>query len=314
MNFEIDKYDKEFVNLMLEIERRTQNYPKQLKLRINSWARVLCLPTNNLPFKKNRNLYAIILLDNIVNNKLEEPFNKMADESKDLPVLNPTLIKSQISQKFLNEITFENSEENIKNFVNFLSEHLNLDDDDENENDDENYYSDNYNNNYYNDKFKNKYYQQNNFYNKNPKTQQNFYKNKYKLNNIKNNFYPQNDDYYYDDNDYYNNYNNNYNNNYYNNNIKKNINKYKNSNELLEKNFIGLKQKLKNEPGFFLNNKLNTFKLEKAKLESTINLLKNELSLKTEIMKQQKKDINLLKRKVLLLEKKFNYIYGHYPY
>ena len=308
MNLEIDKYDKEFVNLMLEIERRTQNYPKQLKLRINSWARVLCLPTNNLPFKKNRNLYAIILLDNIVNNKLEEPFNKVADESKDLPVLNPTLIKSQISQKFLNEITFENSEENIKNFVNFLSEHLNLDDnDDYYENEDENYYSDNYNNNYYNDKFNNKFYQQNNFNKNKNQTHQNFYNNKYNLN--KNNYYQQNDDYYNNNNNYYN-----INNNYYNNNIKKNINKYKNSNELLEKNFIGLKQKLKNEPGFFLNNKLNTFKLEKAKLESTINLLKNELSLKTEIMKQQKKDINLLKRKVLLLEKKVNYIYGYYPH
>ena len=308
MNLEIDKYDKEFVNLMLEIERRTQNYPKQLKLRINSWARVLCLPTNNLPFKKNRNLYAIILLDNIVNNKLEEPFNKMADESKDLPVLNPTLIKSQISQKFLNEITFENSEENIKNFVNFLSEHLNLDDnDDYYENEDENYYSDNYNNNYYNDKFNNKFNQQNNFNKNKNQTHQNFYNNKYNLN--KNNYYQQNDDYYNNNNNYYN-----INNNYYNNNIKKNINKYKNSNELLEKNFIGLKQKLKNEPGFFLNNKLNTFKLEKAKLESTINLLKNELSLKTEIMKQQKKDINLLKRKVLLLEKKVNYIYGYYPH
>ena len=308
MNLEIDKYDKEFVNLMLEIERRTQNYSKQLKLRINSWARVLCLPTNNLPFKKNRNLYAIILLDNIVNNKLEEPFNKMADESKDLPVLNPTLIKSQISQKFLNEITFENSEENIKNFVNFLSEHLNLDDNDyDDENEDENYYSDNYNNNYYNDKFNNKFNQKNNFNKNKNQTHQNFYNNKYNLN--KNNYYQQNDDYYNNNNNFYNN-----NNNYYNNNIKKNINKYKNSNELLEKNFIGLKQKLKNEPGFFLNNKLNTFKLEKAKLESTINLLKNELSLKNEIMKQQKKDINLLKRKVLLLEKKVNYIYGYYPH
>jgi predicted ribosome quality control (RQC) complex YloA/Tae2 family protein len=75
-----------------------------------------------------------------------------------------------------------------------------------------------------------------------------------------------------------------------------------------------LKKKLKKETRFFLNNKLNTFKLEKAKLESTINLLKNELSLKNEIMKQQKKDINLLKRKVLLLEKKVNYIYGYYPH
>ena len=311
MNLEIDKYDKEFVNLMLEIERRIQNYPKQLKLRINSWARVLCLPTNNLPFKKNRNLYAIILLDNIVNNKLEEPFNKMADESKDLPVLNPTLIKSQISQKFLNEITFENSEENIKNFINFLSQHLNLDDDDDYKNNEENNYVINYN--------------QNNLYkNNSPKTQQNFYNNRYKLNNFndyrQNNYNPYYNEFYnnnnkFNNNNNYNNYyNTNYNYNYNMNNIKNNINKFKNSNDLLEKNYIGLKQKLKNEPGFYLNNKLNYFKLEKAKLESTINLLKNELSLKNEIMKQQKKDINLLKRKVLLLEKKVKYIYGHYPY
>ena len=32
-----DKYDKEFVNIVLEIERRYENLDKQSKIRIESW-------------------------------------------------------------------------------------------------------------------------------------------------------------------------------------------------------------------------------------------------------------------------------------
>ena len=48
----VDKYDKEFVGLMLEIDKRVEDYPKSKKLKINSWVRTLCFPTNNISFKK----------------------------------------------------------------------------------------------------------------------------------------------------------------------------------------------------------------------------------------------------------------------
>ena len=48
----LDKYDKEFVNLMLEINSRIENFSKLEKLKIKSWIKCLCLPTNNIPWKK----------------------------------------------------------------------------------------------------------------------------------------------------------------------------------------------------------------------------------------------------------------------
>ena len=50
----LDKYDKEFVNLMIEIENRVQDFSKSDKLKINSWIKSLCLPTNNIPWKKKQ--------------------------------------------------------------------------------------------------------------------------------------------------------------------------------------------------------------------------------------------------------------------
>ena len=124
----LDKHDKEFINLMIEINNRTKDFSKIDKLKINSWIKSLCLPTNNIPWKKNRNLYALKLLDNILNSKLEFPFTKFA-ESDNLPMLNPILIKSQLSNKIIlskkpkkniGEISIESYNEKL-NYV-FLTE------------------------------------------------------------------------------------------------------------------------------------------------------------------------------------------------
>lgn len=98
-----DNYDAEFVNLMLDIQNLIENFCKSDKLKINSWAKILCIPTINIEFKKNRNLYAIKLLDNVLNGKLEEPFNKFARD-KELKMLDPILVKTQLTTRFLNEI------------------------------------------------------------------------------------------------------------------------------------------------------------------------------------------------------------------
>ena len=112
-----DNYDAEFVNLMLDIQNLIQNFCKSDKLKINSWAKILCVPTINIEFKKNRNLYAIKLLDNVLNGKLEEPFNKFAKD-KELKKLNPILVKTQLTSKFLKEIKKFESNDNCLNFEN----------------------------------------------------------------------------------------------------------------------------------------------------------------------------------------------------
>ena len=110
-----DNYDAEFVSLMLDIQNLIINFCKSDKLKINSWAKILCVPTINIEFKKNRNLYAIKLLDNVLNGKLEEPFDKFAKD-KELKKLNPILVKTQLTSKFLNEIKKYESFNNIANY------------------------------------------------------------------------------------------------------------------------------------------------------------------------------------------------------
>ena len=73
---------------------------KHIRLRIESWCKKFCLITNNIEWKKNRNLHAISLLNMIINGHLEEPYTKFAPEGP-LPFLSKPLVKSKLSNKFL---------------------------------------------------------------------------------------------------------------------------------------------------------------------------------------------------------------------
>ena len=72
---------------------------KHNRLRIESWCKKLCHVTNNNEWKKNRNLHAISLLDMILNNRYEEPFNKFPTDGP-LPLLSKTVIISKLSKRF----------------------------------------------------------------------------------------------------------------------------------------------------------------------------------------------------------------------
>ena len=72
---------------------------KYTKIRIESWCKKLCQIINNINWKKTRNLYAIYLLDMIINDRYEEPFTKFAPEGN-LPYLSRAITKSKLSQKF----------------------------------------------------------------------------------------------------------------------------------------------------------------------------------------------------------------------
>ena len=109
-----DNYDAEFVKLMVEVQNLIDDFCKSDKLKINSWAKKLCIPTINIEFKKNRNLYAIKLLDNVCNGKLEEPFTKFAKD-KEIKLLDPILVKTQLTKRFLNYIKQLEENENIYN-------------------------------------------------------------------------------------------------------------------------------------------------------------------------------------------------------
>ena len=97
-----DEYDREFISLILTIEKRSEELNKYDKLRIKNWCKKLCQITNNIEWKKNRNLHAICILDSILNKHFEEPYNKFPPEGS-VPILNKALVKSKLTKKFFEE-------------------------------------------------------------------------------------------------------------------------------------------------------------------------------------------------------------------
>ena len=72
---------------------------KHTQLRVESWCKKFCQITNNTEWKKNRNLHAILLLDMIINENYEEPYNRFAPDGP-LSQLPKHLVKSRLSKKF----------------------------------------------------------------------------------------------------------------------------------------------------------------------------------------------------------------------
>ena len=72
---------------------------KHTTIRIESWCKKFCQITNNTEWKKNRNLHTILLLDLIINEHYEEPYNKLAPDGP-LPQLPKHIVKSRLSKKF----------------------------------------------------------------------------------------------------------------------------------------------------------------------------------------------------------------------
>ena len=269
----LDKYDKEFVNLMLEINSRLENFSKLDKIKINSWIKSLCLPTNNLPWKKNRNLYALKLLDNILNFKLEKPFTKFAELSENLPMLDSILVKSQLSNKIKMIMNNIHPDIQIKNFIEAnMGNNINYE---QNQNLDLDILNKN-----------RPIYRM-----KTPTA--NEIKKRYNFNGVNNN---NKDNRIKKGNIRYNNMGINNINNY-------NTNSFYKGDQLLNKNYFDFDKKLNNEPGYFKKTKPN-FESQKSQLKSTIEELENEISIKNELINQQDLDIQQLKNKVMQLEKR----------
>ena len=84
---------------------------KHAKIRIRAWCKKLCQVTNNVEWKKNRNLHAICILDSILNEHFEEPYNKFPPDGP-LPFLSLPEVKSRLSNKILSyaKLVFDSPE------------------------------------------------------------------------------------------------------------------------------------------------------------------------------------------------------------
>ena len=284
----LDKYDKEFVNLMIEIQNRIEDFSKVNKLKINSWAKSLCLPTNNISWKKNRNLYAIKLLDNILNNKLEKPFTKFADEGEKLPMLDQILVKSQLTNKVKEILSNSHPDIQIQNFINSKFQLVEPD-----------LYD-----NFYMNNIQPQHMQFNRAktpdglkVNKNMKSNNSIKKQK-KFDDeediINNNGYEMFDR--------GNNINNNYN--FGHQMSEENREKFYKGDQLLNKDYFNFNEKLSKEPGFYTKTNPHSYNVEKSKLQSAIIFLENETKIKNQIINQQDMDIQQLKKRIAELEKK----------
>jgi len=117
-----NKYDFEFIGLLNEIGIRLENFSKYDILKIKSWINILTIPCDSNDMKKNRNLYGIKLLNQMINGKLEDPFTRYANDLNDLIWLSSIDIKAELGKKFFEEIDIENIEnfgmEQQKKFLN----------------------------------------------------------------------------------------------------------------------------------------------------------------------------------------------------
>ena len=119
------KLDEEFVLYMLEIEQRYQEcgLNKQEKLRVEQWSKTLCQVSPSLVWKRNRNLYTMLLLNQIVSfNKLLRKEQSCAnitfqmrppENGNHLPTLSKTEVQSQLTKKF-KDVTTQFKVEKIK--------------------------------------------------------------------------------------------------------------------------------------------------------------------------------------------------------
>ena len=97
----------------------------EIKLRIKNWCKKLCQITNNIEWKKNRNLHAICILDSVLNEHFEYPYNKFPPEGS-VPILNKALVKSQLSKKFFIEASkIQNEEQSEQNSNNDNTSNIN---------------------------------------------------------------------------------------------------------------------------------------------------------------------------------------------
>ena len=247
----LDKYDKEFVNLMLEINNNIDDFSKLDKLKINSWIKSLCLPTNNIPWKKNRNLYTLKLLDNVLNSKLEKPFTKYADFGDNLPMLDPILIKSGLSNKINFIINNIHSDEQIQNFI-----EANMQKNNNIENNKEiNYDLINKNIPVYRAKT--------------PSSSMNILN---KRNNLINNYKKENKNFYGNNKPFFSNKK-----------FENNSDIFYKGDQLLNKNYFDFDKKLSKEPGYYKKTKINT-DFEKKRLQATIAELQNECEIKNQLI------------------------------
>lgn len=111
------KLDEEFVLYMLEIEQRYQlaetGLNKHEKMRVEQWSKILCQVNPSPVWKRNRNLYTSLLLNQVVSFKqLRDQFvNKPPDNGNLLASLSKTEVNAKLTKKYKDVIKNFNADQ-----------------------------------------------------------------------------------------------------------------------------------------------------------------------------------------------------------
>lgn len=84
-------------------------------------SRKLCQVTKNTLWKRNRNMYAIWLLDMVLNKKIEKPFTKVPSDGN-LEMLQITEVKAKLSNKVKNFLNNRDKSEERRTHLNLSTE------------------------------------------------------------------------------------------------------------------------------------------------------------------------------------------------
>lgn len=106
-----NKYDNEFIGLLNEIGIRLSKFSRSDVMKIKSWIDVFMVPVDAQESKKNRNLHAIKLINQMISGRLEEPFTKFAKNIHDMKYLSPIEVRAELTKKFFSEIDFQKIED-----------------------------------------------------------------------------------------------------------------------------------------------------------------------------------------------------------
>ena len=102
----LNRYDNDYIGFLNEIGKRLIYFNGEEKFKIKTWIKLLSIHYETKEEKQNRNLYAIKLINQMINGKIKYPFNNYANINEFKPLLAID-IKAELTPKFFKEINIE---------------------------------------------------------------------------------------------------------------------------------------------------------------------------------------------------------------
>jgi Domain of unknown function (DUF4485) len=81
------------------VQKSYEEFDKHTQIKVEKWIEKLAKTTSNIKWKYNRNLYTKLLLNCVIKNRFETPFDKLPRDG-DLPILNKYHVLNKVGDHF----------------------------------------------------------------------------------------------------------------------------------------------------------------------------------------------------------------------